>query len=72
MNTIRSLYYRLFKHWRRLELEFLDYSEAERRLGTNLVCRGKPVGPQWRIAPEENHNHVFGRVWLERVERVTV
>jgi hypothetical protein len=42
----------------RLELKFTTYSEADR-----LIRTGK-----WGLAQEEDRNHVFGMVYIERYE----
>ena len=42
---------------KRLELRFVNYTEGDR-----LVREG------WTIAREEDNNHAFGMVYLERLE----
>jgi hypothetical protein len=42
---------------RRRAVRFMTYAEADA-----LIRRD----PRWRIAPEEDHNREFGKVYLER------
>lgn len=44
--------------YRRIDLQFMDYREADALLRTTT---------EWRIAPEEDCNTVIGKVWMERV-----
>lgn len=67
MSTISRLYFKLFKHYRRVELRYTTYLQAERLLATNA---GASEREQWRLAKEEDYNHVPGLVALERVERI--
>lgn len=68
MKALRRLYFRLFKHYRRLELKFCSYTEADRLLRDS---EGKPEPEQWRLAKEEDDNRTMGWVYLERRERIT-
>ena len=43
---------------KRLELCFVNYTEGDR-----LIREG------WTIAPEEDNNHAFGMVYVERLEK---
>ncbi len=61
MKTLRHLFFRVFKCYRRVDSCFVNYAEGDRLV---LLDSG------WRIAPEEDRNHVPGMVWLEKVERV--
>jgi hypothetical protein len=44
---------------KRLELRYLSYAEADRLI--------RETQGAWTIAPEEDGNHVFGMVYLERL-----
>jgi hypothetical protein len=65
---IRALYFKWFKHYRRLELGCFAYKKADAMIRAN---QGKPESDQWRIAKEEDDNRAFGMVYLERRERIT-
>lgn len=67
MKLLKKIYYTLFVRYRRLELQGMFLSDADRLLRQN---EGKPEGAQWRIAHEEDYNRVPGIVWLERRVRV--
>lgn len=64
---LRRLYYRLFKRYRRIELNCFTYSNADKLIREN---EGKPEKDQWVIAREEDKNYFYGMVWLERKERI--
>ena len=68
LRALKSLYYRVFKRYRRLELRVCTYEEASALLRE----QGIPGNPDegWRIAREEDRNHVIGVVYLERRERI--
>jgi len=68
VRTLKSLYYRIFKRYRRLELKLCTYAEAD----AILRKQGIPGNPDegWRIAREEDSNRVIGIVYLERRERI--
>lgn len=44
----------------RLELKYCTYAEADQLIRSTQGA--------WTIAPEEDQNHVFGMVYLERLE----
>lgn len=56
LNKIKS-FLGIVKKPKRLELRFVSYHE-----GDKLVKAG------WKIAKEEDHNHVFGMVYVEKLE----
>jgi len=69
MKRLRRLYYRIFKRYRRLDLQFCTYAAGDILIRATADC---PEKEQWVLAiPEEDHNHVFGMVYLERKERIT-
>lgn len=63
----RKLYYSIFKCYKRLELIFVTYQEADRLLKAN---DGKLEKDKWVLAKEEDANHVIGMAYLERKERI--
>ncbi len=65
---LRKLYLRYFPKYRRLECRFVNYSEGAKLIHGNA---GLPESQQWRVAPEEDRNGVYGYVHLERRERIT-
>lgn len=68
MKRIRKIYFRIFKHYRRLEIRLFEYQGADRLIRQN---EGKPESEQWVIAiPEEDTNFAYGYVYLERRERI--
>ena len=65
---LRRLYFRIFKHYRRLEIRAVSYSEGDRLIRQS---EGKPESQQWVLAKEEDSNPLIGvLVYLERRERV--
>ena len=68
LRALKSLYYRIFKRYRRLELRVCTYEEASALLQEQGIP-GNP-GEGWRIAIEEGSNHVIGVVYMERRERI--
>lgn len=68
MKTIKKLYFKLFKRYRRLEMKGFSYKEADALLRANT---GKPESEQWHLAKEEDMNIFIGiMVFLERRERI--
>lgn len=68
MKILRSLYYKLFKRYERLEFRAVSYREGDRLIRESV---GKPEHEQWVLAiPEEDHNRMFGVVMLERRKRI--
>jgi len=67
MKSLKRLYLKLFRHYNRLEFKFCNYDEADRLIRQN---EGKPESDQWVLAPEEDNNHVYGWVYIERRERI--
>lgn len=68
MNLVRRIYFKLFRHYRRLEVRCVSWSEGSQMLSRNA---GKPPCDRWIIAKEEDTNRQLGVVWLERRERIT-
>lgn len=71
MSTLRKIYYRLVKRYRRLEFKSCTYAEADRLIKATY---DKPEADQWVIATEEDRNFIggmVGLVFLERRERIT-
>lgn len=68
MKFLRRLYYRVFKRYRRLELQGMSWEDADNAIMENP---NKPEGAQWHIAPEEDNNRAIGLVWMERRVRIT-
>lgn len=68
MKWYLKLLYRIFKRYQRLELKFTSYGEADQliRATANL-----PEAQRWVIAPEEDHNHIIGKAFIERRVRIT-
>lgn len=70
MKLFKKLYYKIFPHYRRLELQCAPYVEADRLIKENA---NKLESERWDIAPEEDSN-VLGAmtrmVWIERKERI--
>jgi hypothetical protein len=68
LRALKSLYYRIFKRYRRLELRLCTYEEAD----ALLRAQGIPGNPDegWRIAIEEGGSYVIGVVYMERRERI--
>lgn len=64
---MKRLYYRIFKRYRRIELKFINYYDADLLIKSG---EGKPESEQWFIAKEEDNNRVIGWVYLERKERI--
>lgn len=67
MKKLRRLYYRLFPTYKRLELKFCSYAEADELIKSN-DARSFPF--KWYLAKEEDTNHVIGMVYIERKERI--
>lgn len=69
MKTLRKLYFKIFKHYRRLEFKGFSYSEADKLVRQN---DGKQESEQWVLAKEEDGNMLVGIiVFLERRQRIT-
>lgn len=64
---MKKLFYKIFKRYRRLELKFVIWPEADKMIKAN---EGKPASEQWVIAKEEDTNKAYGYVFLERKERI--
>jgi antitoxin component YwqK of YwqJK toxin-antitoxin module len=64
---IRKLYYRLFKRYRRIEMKFVTYAEADKLMRKVILS---PTD-EWHLAKEEDKNSVTGMVYIERKERIT-
>jgi hypothetical protein len=60
IKALRRLFYQRFKRYRRLELRFIDYREAD-----YLIKQGG-----WILAKEEDTNKQLGMVYLERRGRI--
>lgn len=67
MKTLRKLYFLIFKRYQRLELTCLDWPQADALLKENAY---KSHDDQWHIAEEEDHNQIYGTVFLERRRRI--
>lgn len=67
MIHLRRLYFKFFKTYERLEMRVFTYREADELLKQNP---NKPEEEQWHIAIEEDTNHVYGTVYLERKKRI--
>ena len=67
MKTLRRLFYRVFKRYRRLEICCVTWHEGDQLIRDSV---GKPESEQWQIAREEDTNRVIGVVYLERKERI--
>jgi hypothetical protein len=68
--TLKSLYYRIFKRYRRLELKLCTYAEGDKLIRASA---GKAESETWVLAiPEEDNNRAFGVVYLERRERISM
>lgn len=68
MKWIRRFYFRIFKHYKRLEIRLVTYAEGDKLIRQN---EGKPESEQWILAiPEEDTNFAYGYVFLERHERI--
>lgn len=64
----RKLYFKVFKHYRRLELRGTSYTEADRLFQKNSQCAETE---QWFLAKEEDYNMCIGLVvFMERKERI--
>ncbi len=67
--ALRRWYFRVFPHYRRLELRSVTWNDAEKMLS---VSEGPNESDRWRLAvPEEDNNQQYGMVYLERRERIT-
>jgi hypothetical protein len=67
MKQLRKLYYSIFKRYERLELRVFNYAEADKVLKEN---DSKPEEEKWHLAKEEDDNHFYGYVYLERKKRI--
>jgi flagellar motor component MotA len=65
---IRQVYFKIFKHYRRIDFKCFTYLDAGKLLDQN---EGKQENERWRLAEEEDDNEMYGFVYLERVERIT-
>lgn len=66
---LRRLFFRFFPCYRRLDLRFVTYREADDLIRES---HGKSESLQWIIASkEEDRNHMIGMVYIERRERIT-
>jgi hypothetical protein len=69
MKWLRKIWLRWFPQYRRLEIKLVTYAEGDRMIRDT---HGKTEAERWHIAiPEEDINHAFGLVYLERKERIT-
>lgn len=68
MKKLRKIFFKVFKFYRRLELKYIAYPEADELIRDNY---GKPDEEKWILALEEDNNHMYGMVYLERRERIT-
>lgn len=66
---MRRLFYKIFKRYRRLELRFLNYEDADRLIKQNAIF--SDTTQHWVIAKEEDTNNLYGFVWIERKERIS-
>ena len=65
---MRRIYFKIFRHYRRLEFRAASYSDADKLIRGNV---GKPESEQWILAKEEDTNPFFSLVvFLERRERI--
>lgn len=65
---LRRLYFKIFKHYRRLEFRAVSYAEGDRLIRASV---GKQESEKWVLAlPEEDNNRAFGIVMLKRRERI--
>jgi len=67
MKALRRLFFKLFKHYERIEIGYFTYDEGDKRIRQN---EGKPEDEQWFLAKEEDTNHAYGIVILERKRRI--
>jgi hypothetical protein len=74
MNYLMQKFQRLYdwifriKRYRRLEMKRVTYAMGDQMVRESA---GKPEHEQWVLAiPEEDHNRMFGIVYLERRERI--
>jgi hypothetical protein len=68
MNFLRRLYYRLFTAYKRLEIRRCSWAEGD-ALIRDTFNLAEPL--QWQLAlPEEDKNHAFDVVFLERKVRI--
>ncbi len=67
MRLIKRWYYKLFPTYRRLELAFLNYKEADDLIRAN---EGKAEWDRWELAREEDANSIEGFVFMERKIRI--
>jgi hypothetical protein len=67
MKSLKRLFYRVFKCYRRLELRRVSWNE-----GNDLIRATHTLSEseQWRIAPEEDTNKEPFTVCLERRARI--
>ncbi len=68
MKMLRRIYFKIFKHYKRLEVRLFTYSEADTMMKFSV---GKPESDQWVLAKEEDTNFMYGYVYLERKIRIT-
>ena len=67
MKTLKKIYFKIFKKYRRTDFRACTWEEGDALLRANV---GKPESEQWRIADEENGNRLMRIVYLERRVRV--
>lgn len=61
IKKLKRLYYQLIPHYERLEFKCVTYSEADRLMKQD---------PSWVLAKEEDNNHNYGVVFIERKKRI--
>lgn len=65
---LRRLWFRCFPRYQRLELRTANYVEADRLIRSTAYL---PEPERWRLAiPEEDRDHAFNVVYLERRVRI--
>lgn len=66
MNFFTKLWFKIIPTYDRLELKFLNWTDADILLKQNS---NKPDEEKWHLAKEENTNQIIGMVYLERKKR---
>ena len=61
-----ELWSKIFPEWRRVDLQLMSYSEANK-----LLAESENSTEIWRVAKEEDSNYLIGTVWLEKIVRVS-
>ncbi len=69
MKAIRRVWFKIFPTYKRLELKFCKYSEADALMRLN---EKNPEEQQWRLAKEEDKNFQPGMVYIERRVRILI